>query len=194
MRGTCSTCRHWMATQPMQGECHFGPPGVFLAGFQQPPQGLAGLARQLQPQPLIMSAFPPTQAGAYCGCWAEDPEQAQRMAEAIDTASTAFREPREPVTQDVDITVTPPVAVPSGIYWSREAGNFYDADGQGQGIAFYEDWQGRKDDFPTRRTYHTVPGVDLELTGKVEFLDDEPPALTVREGDLSDSLGLANDD
>lgn len=50
--------------------------------------------------------------------------------------------------------------IPSGIYWSREGGNFYDAEtNKGMGIQFYDRWKDRKSEFPDRAT--TPPGIDL---------------------------------
>lgn len=39
--------------------------------------------------------------------------------------------------------------IPSGIYWSPEAGNFYStASHKGQGVDFYRQWADRRDEFP----------------------------------------------
>lgn len=53
-------------------------------------------------------------------------------------------------------------AVPAGVYWSREAGNFYDTrTNKGMGVPFYEKWQKRKDDFPEKAT--SAAGIDIYL-------------------------------
>lgn len=56
--------------------------------------------------------------------------------------------------------------VPDGVYWSREAGNFYDATtNKGMGTAFYERWYERKDEFPERAT--EAPGLDIHLNKQI---------------------------
>jgi len=58
--------------------------------------------------------------------------------------------------------------IPAGVYWSREAGNFYDeATNLGMGLAFYDAWQERKGEFPEKAT--TVPAPpDLNLDHPVK--------------------------
>lgn len=57
--------------------------------------------------------------------------------------------------------------IPAGVYWSREAGNFYsEATNLGMGLAFYDAWEDRKDEFPEKVT--GAPGIDL-------FLDQPVP-------------------
>jgi hypothetical protein len=57
--------------------------------------------------------------------------------------------------------------IPDHVYWSREAGNFYDSHtNRGMGIPFYDRWQARKDDFPEKPT--TSAGIDLHLDKRVD--------------------------
>ena len=57
-------------------------------------------------------------------------------------------------------------ALPTGVYWSCEAGNFYDAKTNvGMGLAFYREWKDSKDRFPEVAT--TSAGLDLYLTKPV---------------------------
>src|SRR3989304_5934880 len=59
-----------------------------------------------------------------------------------------------------------PRDIPKGVYWSREAGNFYrEATNRGMGLEFYDAWQERKDEFPAKAT--SAPGLDLYLGGQI---------------------------
>lgn len=62
------------------------------------------------------------------------------------------------------------VEVPAGVYWSREAANFYDAKtNAGMGLAFYERWEPYADAFPSKSSTITA-GFDHNLTKKVRTL------------------------
>lgn len=57
--------------------------------------------------------------------------------------------------------------IPTGVYWSPEAGNFYDVlTNKGMGLAFYEKWEDRKDEFPEKST--TSAGLDLNFDRTVQ--------------------------
>lgn len=59
--------------------------------------------------------------------------------------------------------------IPYGVYWSREAGNFYqDETNRGMGLAFYNRWQRRKDEFPEKATTVTAT-LDINLDLPVEL-------------------------
>lgn len=53
-------------------------------------------------------------------------------------------------------------AIPANVYWSCEAGNFYDAaTNKGMGVDFYLNWNGRKDEFPEKAT--SSAGLDFYM-------------------------------
>lgn len=80
----------------------------------------------------------------------------------------ALRYPREYQITDAGLAALNG-GVPPGIYWSREAGNFYNAsNNRGMGVMFYEAWQDRKDEFPEKAT--TSAGIDIHLTKAVNVI------------------------
>lgn len=87
-----------------------------------------------------------------------DPASAPSRPGWMDAAALELLDPPEPPAGDLP--------VPKGVYWSSEAGNFYDdTTNAGKGLAFYEAWQHRKDEFPAKAT--TSPGLDLNMTKPV---------------------------
>lgn len=71
--------------------------------------------------------------------------------------------------------------IPSGVYWSREAGNFYDArTHQGMGLEFYRHWQERKDEFPERATT-TTAGLDLNYDKSVQPTGEDHGPFSVED-------------
>jgi hypothetical protein len=57
--------------------------------------------------------------------------------------------PGQPCHADVLLEMANREAVPTGVYYSREHGNFYSiADHHGMGMAFWTTWRARWEDFP----------------------------------------------
>lgn len=149
-----------------------------------------------------------------------DGEIADKPAELVDRFNGHIRE------LEIEIGVNPSSAeairkidtalkivepIPSGIYWSPEAGNFYStASHKGQGVDFYRQWADRRDEFPGDPRQEAWPGANEDLDDQEQFQkarhphwgdgdtpDDVTYTLAIREVPLDatreDILALVDD-